>query len=185
MKMTTVFLYLMFVAMSSTAVAQTTSITYESNGRVKGSNPFAKFSGKWTLKNDDWNQNWGGANEKIKIPGHHTVSTEINTDLSMLSIIDGPQPNGHIFWSYDPKGKVFNHLSSFGTARSGVGKGTINENGDLSIRISFSDEANGTYRRYTYKWINNDEYELMSIQYNEKDQPTGLFYGGTFVRVVK
>ncbi|HZY82474.1 MAG TPA: hypothetical protein VFE50_23270 [Cyclobacteriaceae bacterium] len=179
------FLYFLFFVVSANTLAQTTSITYELNGKAKANNPFKKFAGEWTLKNDDWNQNWGGSDEKIKIPKHHTVSTEINTDLSMISIIDGPQPNGHIFWSYDPKNKVFHHLSSFGTARSGVGKGTINEKGDLSIKIAFSDEASGTYRMYSYKWINDNEYELMSVQYNDKDKPTGLFYGGTFVRIVK
>lgn len=177
-------LTLLLLLISTVSLAQQTSITYQLNGRpAKSQSPFAKFVGEWTLKNDDWNQNWGGANEKIKIPGHHTVSTEINTDLSLLSIIDGPQPNGHIFWSIDPKTKSLHHLSSFGTARSGVGQGTVNEKGDLAIKVSFSDEAKGTYRLYSYKWINNDEYELMSVQYDEHDKPTGLFYGGTFVRV--
>lgn len=181
--------------LSTTGAAQSTSITFQLNGRpsneniekggVKSKNPFVKFIGEWTLKDDRWTQNWGGGKEEIRIANHHTVSREINTDLSMLSIIDGPQPNGHIFWSYDPATKVFHHLSSFGSSRSGTGTGTINENGDLAIRISFSDEAKGTYRRYTYKWLNEDEYELMSVQYNEHDQPTGLFYGGIFVRMKK
>lgn len=177
-------LILAFILVSTAAFAQQTSISYQSNPAIgKSKNPFAKFAGEWTLKNDDWSQNWGGGKESIKIPKHHTVSTAINTDLSVLSIIDGPQPNGHIFWSFEPQTKVFHHLSSFGTSRSGVGKGTINENGDLSIKVSFSDEAKGTYRVYTYKWINDNEYELMSIQHDENDKPTGLFYGGTFVRI--
>lgn len=177
-------LSLLFVFVLLTADAQTTSITYQLNGRTSNKdNPFGKFTGEWTLKSDDWNQNWGGGKEAIKIPKHHTVSGEINTGLSMLSIIDGPQPNGHIFWSFDPASKVVHHLSSFGTARSGVGKGTVDEKGNLELKVSFSDEAKGTYRVYTYKWANNDEYELLSVQYDSSDKPTGLFYGGTFVRV--
>ncbi len=178
------FIALLLVLIAAIAEAQQVSINYKPNPTSDPSkNPFAKFIGEWTLKNDDWNQNWGGGKEAIKIPNHHTVCTSINTDLSLMSIIDGPQPNGHIFWSFDPKSQTFNHLSSFGTARSGVGGGTINKNGDLAIKVAFSDEAPGTYRLYSYKWISNNEYELMSIQYDEKDKATGLFYGGTFVRV--
>lgn len=146
-------------------------------------NPFNKFIGEWTLKDDNWAQNWGQADEHIKIPHHHTVCRELNTKNSLLAVIDGTPPYGHIFWSYNPVKKEVNHLSSFGTNRAGVGKGTVSENGDVSLKISFSDEAGGTYRLYTYKWISENEYELKSIQYDANDKPTGLFYGGTFIRV--
>ena len=192
--MTKILLCLLLFLVSATSYAQTASFTYQLNGRKQNTqierdgpehskNPFVKFVGEWTLKNDDWKQNWGGKDEAVKIPNHHTVSGEVNTDMSLLSIIDGPQPNGHIFWSYDPASKTFHHLSSFGTSRSGVGNGTVDQNGNLTIKVSFSDEAKGTYRIYTYKWISRDSYELMSVQYNDKDQATGLFYGGTFVRI--
>jgi hypothetical protein len=146
-------------------------------------NPFNKFIGEWTLKDDNWSQNWGKGDEHIKIPRHHTICRELNTDNSLLAVIDGVPPYGHIFWSYNPVKKEVNHLSSFGTTRAGVGKGIINENGDVSLKISFSDEAEGTYRLYTYKWISENEYELKSIQYGANDKPTGFFYGGTFVRI--
>lgn len=146
-------------------------------------NPFHKFIGEWTLKDDNWSQNWGVADEHIKIPHHHTTCLQLNTDNSLLAVIDGTPPYGHIFWSYNPVKKEVDHLSSFGTTRAGVGKGTINENGDVFLKISFADEAKGTYRLYTYKWISADEYELKSIQYDANDKPTGFFYGGTFVRI--
>ena len=148
-------------------------------------NPFEKFKGEWTLKDNNWSQNWGNGTENIKITNHHTVCRELNTRNSLLAVIDGTPPYGHIFWSYNPVKKEVDHLSSFGTARAGVGKGTVNENGDVFLKISFADEAEGTYRRYSYKWISDDEYELMSVQYDANDKPTGLFYGGTFVRVGK
>lgn len=148
-------------------------------------NPFKKFIGEWALKNDDWFQNWGGKNEQIKIMNHHTVSTDLNTSNSLISIIDGVPPYGHIFWSYNPAKKEVDHLSSFGTMRAGVGKGTVNENGDVLLKISFADEAPGSYRRYSYKWLSDNEYELRSIQYDANNNPTGLFYGGVFVRIIK
>ena len=77
------------------------------------------------------------------------------------------------------------HLSSFGESRSGVGKGTVSENGDVALKVSFEGEPEGSYRLYTYKWLTDDEYELKSVQYNDKDKPTGGFYGGTFVRIKK
>ncbi|MEO6730797.1 MAG: hypothetical protein ABIN01_06245 [Ferruginibacter sp.] len=149
----------------------------------KPKTPFNKFIGEWTLKDDNWSQNWGQGDEHIKIPNHHTICRELNTDNSLLAVIDGTPPYGHIFWSYNPVKKEVNHLSSFGTIRAGVGKGTLNENGDVSLKISFADEPEGTYRLYTYKWISENEYDLKSIQYDAKDKPTGNFYGGTFVRI--
>ena len=149
---------------------------------AKNVNPFARFFGEWTLKNDDWTQNWGSATERIKIPHHHTLIKPINTNLSVLSIVDTP-PQGHIFWTYNPVKKEVRHLSSFGDLRIGVGQGTLSDAGDLHLKVSFQDEAPGTYRVYTYIWQSDDEYELKSVQFDEHDKPTGLFYGGTFKRL--
>ena len=55
-------------------------------------NPFHRFFGEWTLKNDDWKQNWGNGNEAVKIPDHYTVSKPLNTNNSVLSIVDTPPP---------------------------------------------------------------------------------------------
>jgi hypothetical protein len=145
-------------------------------------NPFAKFFGEWTLKDDAWSQNWGNGDQNIKIPNHHTLSKAINTENSVLSIVDTP-PQGHILWTYNPVKKEVHHLSSFGELRIGVGEGTVNDKGDLRLKVSFEGEAAGTYRIYTYTWINEDEYELKSIQYDDKDKATGLFYGGRFIRI--
>lgn len=166
------------------------TITLVSNGSTASAgllqtskNPFKKFIGEWTLKDDNWSQNWGQGMEHIKIPNHHTICKELNTDNSLLAVIDGTPPYGHIFWSYNPVKKEVHHLSSFGTSRSGVGKGTVNENGDVNLKVSFEGEPEGTYRLYTYKWISDNEYEMKSVQYNDKDEPTGGFYGGIFVRI--
>ncbi len=172
--------------------AQKTSISYELNGRSSNiqiqdslelsKNPFAKFIGEWTLKNDIWIQNWGSENDTLKISEHHTISAQINTENSLLSIIDGPEPNGHIFWSYNPNTREVDHLSSFGTNRAGVGKGKFYGKGNLKLKVSFEGEALGTYRIYTYNWINDNEYALLSVQYDKNDKPTGLFYKGNFIR---
>jgi len=159
------------------------AITKMEAGSENAQNPFRKFIGEWTLKGDDWSQNWGQKDEHIKIPNHHTICRELNTSNSLLAVIDGTPPYGHIFWSYNPVKKEVDHLSSFGTTRAGVGKGTVNENGDVSLKISFADEPEGTYRLYSYKWISENEYEMKSVQYDSKDKPTGYFYGGVFVRI--
>lgn len=155
-----------------------------SQNNTKPTNPFQKFIGEWTLKDDNWSQNWGGADENIKISKHHTICQALNTDNSLLAVIDGVPPFGHIFWSYNPVKKEVDHLSSFGTSRAGVGKGTINGNGDVFLKISFADEAEGTFRKYSYVWVNENEYILKSVQYNANGQPSGLFYGGTFIRII-
>ncbi|MEO1053237.1 MAG: nuclear transport factor 2 family protein [Bacteroidota bacterium] len=173
--------------------AQSTSVHFELNGRPsnleirdslgKTQNPFARFIGEWTLKDDTWIQNWGNGTDTIKIPGHHTISSQINTENSLFSIIDGPEPNGHIFWSYNPNTKEVRHLSSFGTIRVGTGVGQFYRKDNLSLKVSFEGESPGTYRLYTYEWVNDNEYALNSIQFDENDHPTGLFYRGNFIRL--
>ncbi len=166
--------------------SQQTAITFSNHGNIRAlesQNPFSSFIGEWTLKNGSWTQNWGGTTETIKIPNHHTVSTQINTSNSLFSIIDGPEPNGHIFWSYNPVTKAVHHLSSFDKIRAGVGVGSISESGDVTLKISFEGEPKDTYRMYKYTWITQDEYHMKSVQYTMDDKPTGLFYEGTFVRL--
>ena len=177
---------LLFLLTFTYLTAQTESIKYELNGRNPSEiskNPFGNFIGEWKLKEDNWTHNWGGETETIKIPGHHTMSKQINTDNSLLSIIDGPEPNGHIFWSYNPNTKEVHHLSSFGAIRAGNGSGTINEQGDIRLKLVFEGEPKGTYRIYNYKWISKDEYHMKSVQYSADGEPTGLFYEGNFVRI--
>ncbi|MEM6687447.1 MAG: nuclear transport factor 2 family protein [Bacteroidota bacterium] len=179
-------IFLFFILISVSLFAQKEVINYKLNEKfsmLASKNPFAKFIGEWTLKNDDWSQNWGGETQQIKIRKHHTVSTQINTSNSLLSIIDGPEPNGHIFWSYNPNTKEVSHLSSFGNIRVGQGKGTIDAEGNVQLKLSFEGEANGTYRIYKYTWITDDEYHMKSVQYDSDDKPTGLFYEGNFIRL--
>lgn len=144
---------------------------------------FRRFYGEWTLKDDRWNQNWGQGDEQVTIPHHHTLSKPLNTPNSVLSVVDATHPRGHILWSYNRTTREVHHLSSFGNTRNGVGTGTLNERGDLRLKVNFEDEAAGTYRIYTYTWVSEDEYELLSTQFDARDQPTGLYYGGTFVRL--
>ncbi|MEM8893335.1 MAG: hypothetical protein AAGC88_02085 [Bacteroidota bacterium] len=177
---------LIFLIIPVVSFAQTETIQYELNGRDISDvsrNPFGKFVGEWGLKNDDWTHNWGGETETIKIPGHHTITKQLNTDNSLLSIIDGPEPNGHIFWSYNPNTKEVGHLSSFGSIRAGTGNGTINDNGDVELRLTFEGEPKNTYRIYNYRWVSENEYHMKSIQYLEDGEPTGLFYEGNFIRL--
>lgn len=146
-------------------------------------NPFRKFVGEWTLKEDRWIHNWGGTTDTIQIKGHHTVTTALNTANSLLSIIDGPAPNGQLYWSYNPITGSVDHLSSFGPVRAGVGHGSVSKNGDVTLRITFEGEPKGTYRVYHYRWLSANEYHMKSVQYDHNDSPTGLFYEGNFIRI--
>jgi hypothetical protein len=184
------FVTILFLIACWNGYAQKTTLASNVNTASAGlqqtsGNPFKKFIGEWTLKDDNWSQNWGSGMEHIKIPNHHTICKQLNTDNSLLAVIDGTPPFGHIFWSYNPVKKEVHHLSSFGTSRSGVGNGTVNENGDVTLKVSFEGEPEGTYRLYTYKWISDNEYEMKSVQYNDKDEQTGGFYGGSFIRIKK
>lgn len=168
--------------MNMSRLALVLLLSLSAGAQAESTNAFARFIGEWTLKNDDWSQNWGGKDENIKIPKHYTLCKPINTGLSVLCAVDTP-PKGHILWAYDPSKKEVRHLSSFGDRRIGVGQGTLSDQGDLRLKISFADEAPGTYRVYHYTWINEDEYDMRSVQYDAQDKPTGMFYGGRFVRL--
>jgi len=149
--------------------------------KAQQANRFSKFLGEWTLKDDTWSQNWGGGAENIRIPNHHTLCRAINTDNSVLCVVDTP-PAGHILWTFNPVRKIVNHLSSFGELRIGTGQGSLSEKGDLRLKVSFEGEAPGTYRIYDYVWVNADEYDMKSVQFDARGKETGLFYGGRFVR---
>ncbi len=177
--------FYIFLAFAST-LAQQSEIWFESNGwndSLVAKNPFKKFIGEWTLKNDDWTHNWGGNTKTIKIPNHHTISNQINTANSLISIVDGPRPNGHIYWSYNPVSKTVSHLSSFGELRAGMGEGKVDENGNVRLKITFEGEEKDTFRIYHYTWVNADEYHMKSVQYTSDKTPTGLFYEGYFIRL--
>lgn len=168
--------------------AQSTSINFELNDQQLANlsnNPFGRFVGEWALKDEEWIQNWGYGTDTIKIPKHHTVTTAINTGHSLLSIIDGPEPNGHILWTMNPVTKEVHHISSFGEIRVGTGTGIVNEAGDVSLDLVFEGESPGTYRHYEYKWINENEYHMKSVQYSADDELTGLFYEGSFIRITQ
>ncbi|HTU67790.1 MAG TPA: hypothetical protein VMF52_17705 [Steroidobacteraceae bacterium] len=153
----------------------------DANPTSEPANPFARFFGEWTLENDAWSQNWGGTTENIRIPNHHTVCRAINTANSVLCVVDTP-PAGHILWAYNPVKKVVNHLSSFGELRIGTGQGSLDEQGNLRLKVSFEGEAPGTYRIYDYTWTGPDAYDMRSIQYDADGRKTGLFYSGRFIR---
>ena len=83
------------------------------------------------------------------------------------------------------KERLVRHLSHFGESRLGTGWGIVGPEGDLNTQVTFSDEPEGTHRKYEYVWIDADTYHMMSRQYDADDQPTGNWYGGTFVRVAE
>lgn len=146
-------------------------------------NPFASFAGTWTLKDDLFRQVWDGSTvEELTLPNHMTNCRELNTNQSLLCVVDAGGFKGQIYWAKPEDGEEVSHLSQFGTSRIGSGNGAFTNDDTLELKISFSDEPDGTYRVYVYSWVSEDEYELMSRQYAADGSPTGNWYGGTFVR---
>ena len=148
-------------------------------------NPFSSFFGEWTLKDDQFQQVWDGETvETLSIPDHHTDCVPLNTDGSVLCTVTAGDLNGHILWSHDGDGTMVHHQSHFGSHRMGSGVGALNPQSDLKLTISFTDEPADTYRVYTYSWVSEDEYEMMSTQYRSDGEATGNWYGGTFIRLM-
>lgn len=154
---------------------------------AQGSEPpyaFERFVGEWKLKDDRFQQVWDGKTvETLSIPGHRTECSRVNTDHSILCVVDAVDFQGHILWAIQSDGSSVSHLSHFGAARLGDGAGALDPEGNLSLTIRFSDEPEGAYRHYTYKWVSADEYRMISNQYDADGEATGNWYGGNFVRV--
>ncbi len=147
-------------------------------------NPFSPFFGVWTLKGDTFNQVWDGKTlETVNIPNHITICKPINTAQSMLCEVNASSFAGHILWTMNTESQIVSHLSHFGDARHGVGSGTLDANDNFISKVSFQGEPEGSHRQYQYKWHSKDEYEMKSVQYSESGEPTGNWYGGTFIRL--
>ena len=151
----------------------------------RSGNPLNAFMGEWTLKDDRFQQVWDGATvETLTIPRHYTKCDRINTEGSVLCVVSAGDLKGHILWTMGADNRV-HHLSHFGTERTGVGVGTLDERSNLALKIGFRDEPEGTYREYEYTWVSANEYTMMSRQYDRNGQATGNWYGGTFVRLAR
>ena len=146
--------------------------------------PFARFIGEWKLKDDRFQQVWDGETvETLSIPRHRTKCARVNTEKSLLCLVNAVDFEGHILWAIEDDGTTVSHLSHFGSSRLGDGTGTLDADNNLSLVIRFSDEPDGTYRHYTYTWKSSDEYHMVSRQYDAQGNRTGNWYGGSFVRM--
>lgn len=151
---------------------------------VAQENPFAAFFGVWTLKQDTFSQVWDKKTvETLTIANHLTHCDAVNTEKSVLCVVDAGGLKGHILWVYDGDKQQVSHLSHFGDARTGVGIGQLSESHDLTLQVRFQGEPEDTYRVYQYQWQNADEYTMLSTQYHDNGEPTGNWYCGTFVRL--
>src|SRR5688572_25566373 len=147
-------------------------------------NPFKKYFGEWTLKDNKFQQVWDGKTiETLDIKNHYTECKAINTEGSVLCVVDAGDLKGHILWTYDSDQKKVHHLSHFGSSRNGVGSGILDNKGNLTTNVSFQGELQGSYRIYVYIWVSGIEYSMLSSQYDSNGKPTGNWYGGSFVRV--
>jgi hypothetical protein len=164
-------------------LALTASVSGHAIPPAGNGEPFAAFSGEWTLKDDKFQHVGDGKNvETLTIPNHHTRCAKVNTDRSVLCVVKAGDLNGHILWTYDGSRKRVHWLSHFGTERTGYGSGTF-DGANLTFRLNFTDEPEGSYREYRYQWASPNEYTMMSRQYHADGRATGNWYGGTFVRL--
>ena len=177
--------YAFLVAITSCATAEVTPAPeLQTQSEELSAAPFANFFGTWTLADDQFQQVWDTETlQTLTIPNHITECSPINTEKTVLCIVNAGDLNGHILWAYDEGRQEVRHLSHFGENRLGAGQGIMTQSGDLRLEIRFTDEPEGTYRKYEYKWLDRDSYEMKSTQMTVEGSPTGNWYGGIFVRL--
>ena len=126
-------------------------VLFTTNLHAEEANTFSRFFGEWTLKNDKFQQVWDGKTvETLKIKNHYTLCKEVNTKQSVLCVVDAGGFQGHILWTYNSETQRVHHLSHFGDSRNGVGKGELDSSGNLTTKVIFQGEPEGSYRIYEY-----------------------------------
>ena len=143
-------------------------------------NPFRKFIGNWGMKNGIWESSFGGKYSE-SIDTSRLFIAQSPTNQSLLWDYDLGSAKGVILWTFSGTNKEVYHLSanSYGPMAQGVG--TINDNGDINLKLYFDGECPTCYRMYRYKFISSDEI-YFRVTYYKDDKETGDFYGGTYVR---
>ncbi|MHA7901555.1 MAG: hypothetical protein ACX94B_16960 [Henriciella sp.] len=177
--------YAFLVSIASCATAEVKPApALQTESEAVSASPFVNFFGTWTLEDDQFQQVWDTETlQTFSIPNHITECSSIDTDKTVLCVVNAGGLKGHILWAYDESLQEVRHLWHFGEHRLGAGRGTMTPSGDLRSEIHFTDEPEGTYRKYEYKWLDKDTYEMKSTQMTVEGSPTGNWYGGIFVRL--
>ncbi len=152
--------------------------------KPRAANPFSRFIGKWRMKDDIFSIVWDGKNRHDIIQAdHRTVCHEVNTDRSILCEVNATGTRGHLYWSYNEDTKEVTWLSNFFPARNGVGIGRFDDKGNLNFKVCFQGEPEGSHRVYNWNWQSEDEYSMLSTQYDNEGKATGNWYGSSSLRM--
>ena len=143
--------------------------------------PLEKFIGKWTLKDNIFESSNNGVYKADVNPNRTFIAMKVNTNTSLLWNQDFDGFKVDIFWSYDIESKTVYHLSN--TVNNGLasGQGPLAENGDMDLTLIYPDACKTCTRVYSFRWKSDDEFFFRATFYQD-NQPTGDFYGATFLR---
>jgi hypothetical protein len=159
-----------------------TSDTFITSSYILQENPFENFIGEWVLKDDIFENNFGGEYRADVNPNRSFVAKKMGTSNSMLWVEDFAGFKVDIFWTYDFKKEQIHHLSMSDDIAKGMGK--FKENGDLELKLVYENGCEGCYRIYSFQWKSENEFFFRGKLHRD-GEPTGDFYGGTFIRKVK
>ncbi len=145
-------------------------------------NPFEKFIGEWEMKDDIFESNFGGEYKAEVNPNRSFIFKELGTQNSIVSIQDFDGFKVDIFWTYDSTKRQIHHLSMSDDIAKGTGE--FSENGDLELKLVYENGCENCYRIYSFRWKSENEFFFRGT-FHKDEEPTGDFYGGTFIRKVK
>ncbi len=147
-------------------------------------NPLEMFEGDWILKDGKWKSSFDGNARETTLSDMIISAKLIGPEYTI--ILSEDFGNGELavdVWAYQKESKVVHVLSNNSYNNIGIGEGYFDENNSLRIKREFPNICETCYYMYEYIWVSLDEFEIKATAFKD-DNPTGDFYGGTFIRKV-
>jgi|GEM_PF-1990247 len=166
-------LIIMLFLPGSTLVGQN---TIASNDKLK------LFEGEWKLKDNVWKSRINSVYKEDVNPNRSFVAKAVSPENTILWEEDFD--NGAwatLLWTYHKETGRVNHISNTTDNNIGIGVGEFDNNNDLTIKIVYPNGCTNCHRIYSFHWIKAGEFDFKATIFKD-GEPTGDFYGGTFVK---
>jgi hypothetical protein len=143
-------------------------------------NVFERYKGEWIMKGGIFETHFEGKYLK-NIDSSRLLIARCPSNYSMIWDCNLGSSKVVILWTFNNSTKVVYHLSASSNGPMAQGMGTINSNGDVTLKLFHEGQCETCYRMYRYKFISADEIIFRATFYID-DKETGDYYGATLIR---